>query len=163
VGGSATILPTTPPGLTLEGTILGTFQYMAPEQLEGREVDTRTDIFAFGALLYEMATGRKAFDGRTQASVMGAILKDTPPPMAGFEPAIPAALDRLVTRCLAKDTDRRWQTARDLEDELRWIAEGGHTSIDDMPTSHPSASSSTGRKRSRHRNDEPGGRTSLRS
>jgi len=118
------MLPTTPPGLTGRGTILGTLQYMAPEQLEGREADARTDIFAFGAVLYEMVTGRKAFEGRSPASLIGAILKDVPPPIAVNQPLAPAALDRVVKTCLAKDPDERWQSAGDLQRELRWIAEG---------------------------------------
>jgi serine/threonine protein kinase len=115
------MLPTTPPGLTAHGTILGTFQYMAPEQLEGPEADARTDIFAFGAVLYEMVTGRKAFAGKSPASLIGAILKDDPPPIADAQPQTPPALDRVVRTCLAKEPDERWQSARDLQRELRWI------------------------------------------
>ena len=117
-----TKLATTPPTLTVRGTILGTFQYMAPEQLEGLDADARTDIFAFGAVLYEMLTGRKAFDGTTQASVIAAILEREPPPISATQPLTPAALDRTVKRCLTKDPNARWQTARDLLEELRWIA-----------------------------------------
>jgi Tol biopolymer transport system component len=124
-GTGASILPTTPPHLTAHGTILGTFQYMAPEQLEGREADARADIFAFGVVLYEMLTGRKAFDGKTQASLIGAILHLDPPPMTALQPLMPPALDRVVKTCLAKDPDRRWQSAHDLTSELTWIAEGG--------------------------------------
>ena len=82
------MLPTTPPNLTAQGTILGTFQYMAPEQIEGLEADARTDIFAFGALLFEMLTGRTAFEGKTRASLLGAILKDEPPPVSRVQPAV---------------------------------------------------------------------------
>jgi Tol biopolymer transport system component len=117
-----TALATTPPNLTVQGTILGTFQYMAPEQLEGVEADARTDIFAFGAVLYEMITGRKAFGGRTQASIIGAILKDSPPVVSSVTAVAPAALDRVIGKCLAKNPDDRWQDASDLRDELRWIA-----------------------------------------
>src|SRR5712691_4145582 len=120
-------LSTAQDNLTAQGTILGTLQYMAPEQLEGKEkeVDARTDIFAFGAVVYEMATGKRAFEGKSQASVIGAILKDDPPPMSSLRPMTPPALDRVVKRCLAKEPDDRWQTARDLELELKWIAESG--------------------------------------
>ncbi len=120
---SLTSLPTERHPITGEGAILGTFQYMAPEQLEGREVDARTDIFAFGGVVYEMATGKRAFTGRSQASLIGAILKDNPPPISTIQPMAPPALDRVVRKCLAKDPDERWQSAHDLMDELRWIAE----------------------------------------
>ena len=111
--------------LTSEGTIVGTFQYMAPEQLEGGEADARTDIFALGAVLYEMATGRRAFEGKSRASLIAAILGTQPPPIAQVRPATPPALDRLVQACLAKDPDDRWQTAHDLMLGLRFIAESG--------------------------------------
>jgi eukaryotic-like serine/threonine-protein kinase len=109
--------------LTLEGTILGTLQYMAPEQLEGLEVDARTDIFAFGAVLFEMITGRKAFAAGSQAGLISAILKDHPPPVSSFSGMSPPPLDRLIRKCLAKDPAERWQDASDLRDELRWISE----------------------------------------
>jgi eukaryotic-like serine/threonine-protein kinase len=113
--------------LTAEGTVLGTIAYMAPEQVEGRtaEIDARTDIFAFGAVVYEMATGKQAFGGKTSASVMAKILESEPAPISSLQPMTPPALDRVVERCLAKDPDDRWQTARDLHQELKWIAEGG--------------------------------------
>jgi serine/threonine protein kinase len=111
--------------LTAEGTILGTFQYMAPEQLEGTEADHRTDIFALGAVLYEMATGRKAFDGKSQASLIAAIMSAKPAPLSAVQPMTPPALDRVIRTCLQKEPDDRWQTARDVARELRWIAEGG--------------------------------------
>jgi serine/threonine protein kinase len=126
------ILPTTPPGLTAQGAILGTFQYMAPEQLEGREADARTDIFAFGAVLYEMLTGKMAFEGKNQASLIGAILHIDPPPVTALRPLLPPFLDRVVKKCLSKDPDHRWQTARDLSDELKWISEGG-TAVPTVP------------------------------
>ena len=112
--------------LTAEGTILGTFQYMAPEQLEGKEADARTDIFAFGTLLYEMATGRKAFEGQSQASLIASILTAQPPAISSTQPSdgLPPALDHVVERCLAKNPDDRWQTARDVKLELEWIAGG---------------------------------------
>jgi Tol biopolymer transport system component len=111
--------------LTQEGTILGTFQYMAPEQLEGREADARTDIFAFGTLLYEISTGQKAFSGRTQASLIAAIIERVPPPISTISPMTPPAFDRVVKTCLEKDPEDRWQTAHDVMLELKWIAEGG--------------------------------------
>jgi eukaryotic-like serine/threonine-protein kinase len=116
---------TTPPDLTAQGTILGTIQYMAPEQLEGAEADARADIFAFGAVLFEMTAGRKAFVARTQASLISAILRDHPPLVSSLTTVAPAALDRVIGKCLAKDPDDRWQAASDLRDELRWIASGG--------------------------------------
>src|SRR5467141_254804 len=118
-------LPTADDPLTAQGSIVGTLQYMAPEQLEGKEVDARTDIFAFGAVVYEMATGKRAFEGKTQASVVGAILKDDPPPISSLQPMTPPALDRVVKKCLAKEPEKRWQAASDVCDELKWIAEGG--------------------------------------
>ena len=115
--------PTRQQDLTAQGSIVGTLQYMAPEQIEGQEADARTDIFAFGVLLYEMLTGKKAFDGKSQASLIGAILKDQPPPVSLVQPLSPQSLDRALRRCLAKDPDDRWQTIRDLAAELRWIVE----------------------------------------
>ena len=120
-------MPTMSEPLTAKGTVLGTFQYMAPEQVEGEEADARTDIFAFGALLFELVTGRRAFQGKSQASLLGAILKDEPPPISQLQPVAPAALDHVVRTCLAKDRDDRFQTARDLMLQLRWIADGGST------------------------------------
>lgn len=125
--GSQSMLPTTPRNLTVQGAILGTFQYMAPEQLEGLDADARTDIFAFGAVVYEMATGRKAFEGRSQASLVSAIMSADPPPIATSQPLAPAGLDRIVGKCLEKDPERRWQSAADLRDELEWIAKAGPT------------------------------------
>ncbi len=110
--------------LTGEGTILGTLQYMAPEQLEGREADARSDIFAFGCVLYEMATGRKAFTGTSRASLASAILSSEPAPLSTVRPASPPGLDRLVAACLAKDPATRWHSAADLARELSWIAGG---------------------------------------
>ncbi len=108
--------------LTGEGTILGTLQYMSPEQLEGKEADGRADLFAFGAVLHEMATGRRAFDGKSQASLIAAIMSQTPAAVTDLQPLAPPALDRVIQRCLAKDPDDRWQSARDVALELRWIA-----------------------------------------
>ncbi len=111
--------------LTERGTVLGTFQYMAPEQLEGGQADARSDIFAFGAVLYEMATGQKAFTGKSQASLIGAILRDDPPSVSEVAPMTPPALNRVVKTCLAKDPEDRFQTAHDVKLQLQWIAEGG--------------------------------------
>ncbi len=117
-------LPTQQKPLTVEGAILGTLQYMAPEQLEGKEADARTDIFALGATLFEMATGRKPFAGSTQASLIGAILHTDPPPISTLEQMSPPALDRVVRTCLAKDPEDRWQSAGDIGKALAWIGEG---------------------------------------
>jgi eukaryotic-like serine/threonine-protein kinase len=111
--------------LTQEGTILGTFQYMAPEQLESSDVDARTDIFAFGAVLYEMATGQRAFAAKSKASLIAAIVKEQPRPISEIVPLTPAAFEHVVAKCLAKDPEDRWQSARDVAQELRWIGEGG--------------------------------------
>ena len=115
--------------LTQAGTILGTFQYMSPEQLEGKEADARTDIFALGAVLYEMVTGRKAFSGTSQASLISAIMKEEPAPISGIQPMSPPALDRVVRTCLSKDPEDRWQSARDVANELKWIAEGSQAGV----------------------------------
>ena len=117
--------PTVTRPLTTEGTLVGTFQYMSPEQLEGREADARSDLWAFGATLYEMATGRKAFEGRSQASLIAAILEREPAPIAEIAPLSPPGLDRLVRACLAKDPEQRLQTAHDAKLQLQWITEGG--------------------------------------
>jgi len=121
----ASALPTTPATLTAQGTILGTFQYMAPEQLEGFEADARSDLFAFGAVLYEMLSGRRAFDGTSQASVIAAIMHTDPPLLSTLQPILPVALERAIHTCLAKDPDDRWQSARDLCRELKWIGASG--------------------------------------
>src|SRR6516165_8138620 len=111
--------------LTAQGTVVGTFQYMCPEQVEGKEGDARGDIFALGALLYEMVTGRRAFTGKSQASVVAAILDSDPEPISAIQPMAPPALDRVVKTCLAKDPDERFQNVHDLKLQLTWIAEGG--------------------------------------
>ena len=111
--------------LTAEGTIVGTFQYMAPEQLEMKEADARSDIFSFGAVLYEMATGKKAFEGKTTASVIAAVLASEPVPISTLQPMTPPPLERVVKTCLAKDPDERFQSAHDLNLQLKWIAETG--------------------------------------
>jgi eukaryotic-like serine/threonine-protein kinase len=111
--------------ITARGSIMGTYHYMAPEQLEGREVDPRSDIFAFGTLLYEMVTGRKAFDGASAASVIAAVLQSDPEPITSLRPMTPPSLDRLVRICLAKDADERFQNAHDLKLQLEWIRDEG--------------------------------------
>lgn len=117
--------PTMAQPLTSEGSIVGTFQYMSPEQLEGREADERSDLWAVGCVLYEMASGRRTFEGDSQASLIAAILKDQPRPIAELQPMTPPGLDWLVRRCLAKDPEDRWQNARDLAFQLEWIGEQG--------------------------------------
>ncbi len=124
VSGS-TALPTEAKPLTSVGTVLGTFQYMAPEQLEGAEADPRTDIFALGALLYEMATARRAFEGKSKTSLIAAILSTQPPPISSVHAVMPPALDHVVKKCLEKDPDDRWQSAHDVASELRWIGDAG--------------------------------------
>jgi serine/threonine protein kinase len=122
---ATTALPTETAPLTGEGTILGTLQYMAPEQLEGKEADARTDIFALGAVIYEMATGRRAFEGKSQASLISSIMTANTPALSTVQAMAPPALDHVVKVCLAKEPDERWQTAKDVCVELKWIAETG--------------------------------------
>ena len=119
--------------LTAPNTILGTIQYMAPEQLEGKPADARSDIFSFGLILYEMLTGKRAFQASSPASLIAAILKEEPPPLLSFLPLTPRALDRTLEKCLAKDPERRWQSARDLKDELAWISVGDVTTPRAVP------------------------------
>src|SRR5712692_231583 len=111
--------------LTAQGMVVGTFQYMSPEQVEGKEADARSDIFAFGAVLYEMATGKRAFEGRSQMSVMSAILEKEPEPISTINPLTPPLLDHIVRRCLTKVPDERWQSAQDLKLELEWVRQAG--------------------------------------
>ena len=128
-----------PTRLTIEGTLLGTVGYMAPEQVEGREADTRSDLFAFGAILYEMIEGRRAFDGASAAIILGAIVRDDPPPLsprAATPPTSLDALDRVVRRCLAKAPVDRWQSAGDLRAVLRWISDGRRTGFGEPPPSN---------------------------
>ena len=111
--------------VTEEGTVVGTFQYMSPEQVEGRELDGRSDIFSLGAVLYEMLTGKRAFPGKSQLSVASAILEKEPEPISEVKPMAPPALNHAVRKSMAKLPDERWQSASDLASELKWIAEGG--------------------------------------
>ena len=108
--------------LTSEGSILGTLQYMSPEQIEGKEADARSDIFSFGLVFYELITGKRVFEGSTQASLIAAILKDQPRPVSELQPVTPKALDRVIETCLEKDPDRRWQSAREVKHALEWIS-----------------------------------------
>ena len=111
--------------LTQEGTIVGTFQYMAPEQLEGSRADARTDLFALGAVLYEMATGKRAFEGKTKTSLIAAIVAGQPKPIAELQPLTPPALEHVIAKCLSKDPEDRWQSAHDVAEELKWIGSAG--------------------------------------
>ena len=124
-GASAAVEQATLAALTGAHTVVGTPQYMAPEQIEAREVDARTDIFAFGCVLYELLTGHRAFEGQTSSSVMAAVLATKPRPIEELVPLTPPALERIVSRCLAKDPEDRWQTARDVAAELQWVSQGG--------------------------------------
>jgi serine/threonine protein kinase len=122
-GGDIASSPTVSQPLTTRGTILGTMQYMSPEQLEGKDADVRSDIFSFGAMLYEMATGKKAFEASSHASLIAAILKEDPRPLRELQPMTPPLLERIVKSCLAKDPDDRPQSAHDLKMEFDWIRE----------------------------------------
>lgn len=121
-------------GITAQGTLVGTLSYMAPEQLEGRSVDERADLWALGCVLHEMASGKKAFEGESAAGVIASVLRREPEPLTALTPGTPAALERLVLACLAKDRDDRWRSAADLRRELSWIAKSG-------PAAAPPASS----------------------
>jgi eukaryotic-like serine/threonine-protein kinase len=115
--------------VTEQGRIVGTFQYMSPEQVEGKEVDGRSDIFSLGAVLYEMTTGKRAFEGKSQLSVASAILEREPEPISAVKPLTPPALDRTIRKCLAKQPDQRWQSASDLATELHWMTDGSATAL----------------------------------
>src|SRR5262249_29284396 len=108
--------------ITREGTVVGTVQYMSPEQVEGKELDGRSDIFSLGAVLYEMVTGKRAFEGKSQLSVASAILEKEPSGIRAVRPFTPRAVEHVISRCLAKHPDERWQSARDLSLELKWLA-----------------------------------------
>jgi serine/threonine protein kinase len=120
-----TVQPTVAGPLTQQGTIIGTFQYMAPEQIEGGEADVRSDIWAFGCVLYEMLTGTRAFGGKSHASLLANILHVDPPPISEHQPLVSAPLTHVVQRCLEKDPDARWQTIADVARELRWASAAG--------------------------------------
>lgn len=139
----ATLTAATPSSVTERGTIVGTFQYMSPEQIEGKELDGRSDIFSLGGVLYEMLTSQKAFQGKSQLSVASAILEKEPAPISSIKPLTPPAVDHAIKKCLAKLPDQRWQSAGDLASELTWIAEAG--SLAGMPA--PVLSHRKGRER----------------
>jgi len=120
---TSSVLETRDGQLTEEGTMLGTVQYMAPEQLEGREADARTDIFALGEILYEMATGQPAFKGNSKAQLIASILSTEPRPISTVQPMLPPSLDHVVKKCLSKDAEDRWQNAQDVASELKWVSE----------------------------------------
>src|SRR5262249_15752861 len=121
--------------LTGKGAMVATFQYMAPEQLEGKEADPRTDIFALGEVIYEMTTARPAFSGKSRASLIAAILTADPPLLRQLQPMTPPTLERVVKKCLAKDPEDRWQSASDLASELKWSAESPSSPIAAEPPS----------------------------
>ena len=132
--------PTVSRALTAQGTIVGTMQYMSPEQLEGKDAGARSDIFSFGAMLYEMATGKKAFEAKSQASLIASILKEEPRPMRELQPMTPLLLEHIVKTCLAKDPDDRPQSAHDLKLELDWIRESsGISDIAKLGVEKPSS------------------------
>jgi len=122
--GTATLTTASPNSpVTEQGTIVGTFQYMSPEQVEGKELDGRSDVFSLGAVLYEMLTGQRAFEGRSQISIASAILEGEPTPIRSLKPMTPPALDHAIRRCMVKDPEQRWQIGRDLQYELISIGE----------------------------------------
>jgi eukaryotic-like serine/threonine-protein kinase len=136
-GASAEAVGAAPTSMTTPGQIVGTLPYMAPEQVEGRDADARTDIWALGAMLYEMVTGARAFQAATSASLTAAILEHEPAPISSTQPLTPPALDRLIRKCLAKDPDARWQSARDVADELQWLREPSATGSVSSAGLHP--------------------------
>ncbi len=141
--GTASRAATETAPVTDQATLVGTVPYMAPEQLIGREVDERTDVYALGTIIYEMTSGRRAFSTDSQASLIAAILDRDPEPLVSVQPLTPPGLDRLVRKCLAKDPEARWQNANDVADELRWIAAGSGSGSTAPPVRTP-------RRRSRY-------------
>src|SRR5437660_12676010 len=123
-GATLTAAATRTTPVTQQGAIVGTFQYMSPEQVEGKELDGRSDIFSFGAVLYEMLTGQRAFQGKSQLSVASAILEKEPEPITSTKPLTPPILNHAIRKCLAKLPDERWQSASDLASDLKWVGEG---------------------------------------
>jgi eukaryotic-like serine/threonine-protein kinase len=129
VAGNLSVASTAASPITANGTIVGTLNYMAPEQLQADEADARSDIWALGCVIYEMVTGARPFDGATSVSVMAAILERQPEPLRARQPISPPALEHVVRRCLEKDPDERWQSARDVLGELRWIGQSSSTAV----------------------------------
>jgi Tol biopolymer transport system component len=127
MGGSTTILESPRSPVTTVGAVVGTIQYISPEQIEGKEADARSDIFAFGAVLYEMATGQRAFDGKSRVAIASAILEKEPTPITSIQAGVPPSLAQLICTCLAKDPDERFQTAHDVKLQLRWLLQSGTT------------------------------------
>jgi len=127
MGGSTTILESPRSPVTTVGAVVGTIQYISPEQIEGKEADARSDIFAFGAVLYEMATGQRAFDGKSRVAIASAILEKEPTPITSIQAGVPPSLAQLICTCLAKDPDERFQTAHDVKLQLRWLLQSGAT------------------------------------
>ncbi len=125
-GGSSELATKTEP-MTESGSILGTLHYMSPEQAEGKDTDERSDIFSFGAVLFEMITGKRAFDGDSKTAILAAILKDQPAPISQYQPLVPRALDRVVRKCLEKKPAERWHSAHDLKQTLELIDLAGPT------------------------------------
>jgi eukaryotic-like serine/threonine-protein kinase len=123
--------------LTNEGAILGTLQYMSPEQIEGHEADARSDIFAFGLVLYELITGKRAFTGKSQASLIASILKEQPPPLNELQPLTPPGLERVLQTCLEKDPDKRWQSAREVKHALEWMTQQAAPPVEQARVSEP--------------------------
>ena len=141
--------PTMSRPLTMQGSIVGTIQYMSPEQLEGKPADARSDIFSFGAMLYEMATGRKAFEAKSQASLIAAILKEDPKPLRELQPLTPLALEHVVKACLAKDPDERPQSAHDLKLQLEWMRESSGISQSQLAQTEQSTEASPSRRKTK--------------
>src|SRR5918994_131859 len=127
-GQALSMLATAPGAGTAQGTIIGTLQYMAPEQVQGAPADARTDIFALGTILYEMATGRRAFEAKTQASLIAKILETEVPAVSTLTPVAPAVFDHVVQGCLAKEPADRWQIAHDVRMQLQWFQHQGPVS-----------------------------------
>jgi hypothetical protein len=123
--------------VTQAGIVVGTFQYMSPEEIEGKDLDARSDIFSLGAVLYEMVTGKKAFEGKSQLSVASVILESEPAPISSIKPMAPPALDHVVRKCIVKAVEERWQSAADLASELKWISESSAQARGDQFATHP--------------------------